>query len=239
MRVLSFWLLMLMLCSCSAPPLPPSITPSTRRPANSAQALELQSCQHQLHNSLIRAQEASWDAESANVTRERLVVLQQAVAMLQARLESLQRPSTVASATGGSSGSANRTYILGFAFASARLDIPHSVSEQLLSDAMSSVLVMIRGRTDGNTDSPAASRLARDRAMAARAHLVAAGVPSERIRVTYQASGDHLAENAQSYGRQLNRRVEIETYRVIPKTISTQPSVERSPDSATSVNSLP
>ena len=49
-----------------------------------------------------------------------------------------------------------------------------------------------------------------------RDYLVAAGVDAARIRTTHQPSGDHLADNRNTQGRNLNRRVEIEVYRVTP-----------------------
>jgi hypothetical protein len=42
-------------------------------------------------------------------------------------------------------------------------------------------------------------------------------VPIERIRVTWQASGDTVADNGTAAGRDANRRVEIELYPVRPE----------------------
>jgi outer membrane protein OmpA-like peptidoglycan-associated protein len=52
-----------------------------------------------------------------------------------------------------------------------------------------------RGRTDGCQDSPADSRIAKDRAEAVKDRLVGAGIDPARIRTTYQPSGDHAADN--------------------------------------------
>ncbi|MCY1383969.1 hypothetical protein D9M69_721500 [compost metagenome] len=49
-----------------------------------------------------------------------------------------------------------------------------------------------------------------------RDYLIVAGVEATRIRTTHQPSGDHLADNSSQRGRNLNRRVEIEVYRVPP-----------------------
>ena len=49
-----------------------------------------------------------------------------------------------------------------------------------------------------------------------RDYLIAAGVDPARMRATHQPSGDHLADNSSQRGRNLNRRVEIEVYRVTP-----------------------
>ena len=60
------------------------------------------------------------------------------------------------------------------------------------------------------------SRIAKARANAVRDYLVASGVDPNRIRTTHQPSGDHLADNRNPQGRHLNRRVEIEVYRILP-----------------------
>ena len=79
-----------------------------------------------------------------------------------------------------------------------------------------SPLVVLRGRTDGTTDSPIESRIARERAAAVRDYLAAAGVDPTRIRATYQPAGDHAADNTAATGRAANRRVEVEVYRTAP-----------------------
>jgi len=104
-----------------------------------------------------------------------------------------------------------------FEFGSTRVVIPADVATTLIADAKSAPLVMLRGRTDGNSDAPAESRIARDRAASVRDYLVAAGVDPIRIRATYQPAGDHVADNVSAEGRGLNRRVEIELYRALPR----------------------
>ena len=76
--------------------------------------------------------------------------------------------------------------------------------------------MLLRGRTDGATDSAAESRIARERAAAVRDYLVGAGVDPDRIRATYQPAGDHAADNSSPAGQGMNRRVEIEVYRALP-----------------------
>ncbi len=80
---------------------------------------------------------------------------------------------------------------------------------------------MLRGRTDGQTDTLAESRIARDRANAVRDYLVAVGVDAARIRATHQPTGDPVADNVSRSGQALNRRVEIEIYRVAPVALGT------------------
>ncbi|MBK6854645.1 MAG: OmpA family protein [Burkholderiales bacterium] len=110
----------------------------------------------------------------------------------------------------------NGIYTLRFEFGSARLNLPASMAASLIEEARSAPLVLLRGRTDGSIDTPGDSRIARERAQAVRDYLIAAGVPGHRIRTTWQASGDHEADNGSAHGRDLNRRVEIEIYRALP-----------------------
>ena len=91
-----------------------------------------------------------------------------------------------------------------------------------MDEAKAAPLVVLRGRTDGLSDSSGESRIAQARANAVRDYLIAAGVDPTRIRATHQPSGDHVADNRNPQGRNLNRRVEIEVYRALP--LSTQAS---------------
>jgi outer membrane protein OmpA-like peptidoglycan-associated protein len=115
---------------------------------------------------------------------------------------------------------ANTVFTVRFEFGSTRVAIPSEVTSVLVEDAKASPLILLRGRTDGTSDAPAESRIARERAAAVRDYLVAAGVDPARIRATYQPAGDHVADNSGSSGRGLNRRVEIELYRTLPVALS-------------------
>jgi outer membrane protein OmpA-like peptidoglycan-associated protein len=193
------WLLLL--SSCSSPPKPPTVDESAKRPVNSVMAVELQVCRNDLHNTRIVATESSRIAESTAATLERLAARQQALASLQA-----PKP--------------NRVFTVHFKFGSTRVDLPSDTASALLADARAAPLVLLRGRTDGSTDAPAESRLARDRAHAVRDYLVGAGVDPARIRATYQPAGDHAADNSSASGKAMNRRVEIEVYRALPVAVS-------------------
>ena len=107
-----------------------------------------------------------------------------------------------------------------FAYGSSRVDIPADAAQLLVAEAKSAPLVILRGRTDGQTDTLAESRIARDRANAVRDYLVTAGVDAARIRATHQPTGDPVADNGSSSGQALNRRVEIEIYRVAPVALT-------------------
>lgn len=189
------WLLLL--SSCSSPPKPPTVDESSKRPANSAMAVEFQVCKNDLQNTRILATESGRLAESTAATLERLAARQQALAAMRVP-------------------QANSIFTVRFEFGSTRVVVPADAASALIEDARSAPLVLLRGRTDGATDAPAESRIARERANAVRDYLVGAGVDPARIRATYQPAGDHAADNSSPSGKGMNRRVEIEVYRALP-----------------------
>ncbi len=194
--------LLLVLGSCGSPPKPPTVDESNKRPANSAMAVDLQVCKSDLQNTRIVATESSRLAESAAATLARVSTQQQAIAAAQ-----MAAPSA---------SPANSVFTIRFGFGSTRIVVPADVASALLESARGAPLVLLRGRTDGATDSAAESRIARERAAAVREYLVGAGVDAARIRATYQPAGDHAADNSSPAGQGLNRRVEIELYRALP-----------------------
>lgn len=199
------WLLVL--ASCSSPPKPPTVDDSQKRPVNSQMAVELQVCKNDLQNTRLLATESGRVAETTAATLANLAARQQILAAMQG--------------APGQQPKANSVFTVRFDFGSTRVVIPADVAATLVEDAKASPLIMLRGRTDGSSDAPAESRIARDRAAAVRDYLVTAGVDPARIRATYQPAGDHVADNVSAGGRGLNRRVEIELYRVVPVAIST------------------
>ena len=199
------WLLVL--ASCSSPPKPPTVDETQKRPVNSQMAVELQVCKNDLQNTRLLATESGRTAETTAATLANLAARQQILAAMQG--------------APGQQPKANSVFTVRFDFGSTRVGIPTDVAATLVEDAKASPLVMLRGRTDGTSDAPAESRIARDRAAAVRDYLVAAGVDPARIRATYQLAGDHVADNVSAGGRGLNRRVEIELYRALPVAMST------------------
>jgi outer membrane protein OmpA-like peptidoglycan-associated protein len=198
------WLLLL--ASCSSQPKPPTVDESRKRPVNSQMAVELQVCKNDLQNTRLLATESGRTAQTTAATLANMAARQQVLAAMQAPAGLQPQPNSI--------------YTVRFDFGSARVSIPDDVSTALIHDAKAAPLVLLRGRTDGISDAPAESRIARERAAAVRDYLVSAGVDPARIRATYQPAGDHVADNGSSAGRGLNRRVEIELYRALPVALS-------------------
>lgn len=191
-------LLPAMLGACSSPPKPPTVDESQKRPANSQMAVDLQVCKNDLQNTRIQANESTRLAETTTATLAHMAARQQLLASIQEKAQ------------------ANSIRIVHFGFNSTRVSIPTEDASALVEEAKTAPLVVLRGRTDGTSDSSVESRIAQTRANAVRDYLVAAGVDPARIRTTHQPSGDYLADNNSQRGRNLNRRVEIEVYRVPP-----------------------
>ena len=197
---------LLVLGSCGSSPKPPTVDESLKRPANTAMAVELQVCKNDLQNTRIVATESGRLAESTAATLERLAVRQQALAAMQAQSSQTAQ--------------ANGVFTVHFDFGSTRVVVPADIASALIESARAAPLVLLRGRTDGNTESPAESRIARERAAAVRDYLVGAGIDPARIRATYQPAGDYVTDNLSPAGRGMNRRVEIEVYRALPVAMS-------------------
>jgi outer membrane protein OmpA-like peptidoglycan-associated protein len=185
--------LSLVLASCSSPPKPPLVDVSRKHPVNAAVAVKLQVCSSELQNMRILADENGRAARNCAAAQR---------TALQQKSESAAR---------------NTVYEILFDFGSTRVAVPDADAARMATDARAAPLILLRGRTDGDTENAADSRIARERADAVRVYLVQAGVEPSRIRVTYQPVGDHAADNVSAGGRALNRRVEVEIYRFAPR----------------------
>lgn len=211
---------LLILASCSSPPKPPAVDESHKRPVNSQMGVELQVCKNDLQNTRLLANESGRLAQSTAATLAHLAARQQLLATVQGAAVQQAQPQTQAQpqvqAAAQTQPQANSVFSVHFGYGITRVAIPADNEAALIAAAKAAPLVLLRGRTDGTSDAPAESRIARERAAAVRDFLVAAGVDPARIRATYQPAGDHVADNASAGGRNLNRRVEIELYRALP-----------------------
>lgn len=95
-------------------------------------------------------------------------------------------------------------------FAETAFDASEDLRRRLVQTAAESRLVEIRGRTDALTDNAIDRDIAMLRAVRVRRFLLDNGIEASKIRLSYLASGDHIADNSTPNGRARNRRVEIE-----------------------------
>lgn len=204
----------LALASCSAPPKPPVVDPASKRPANVPAIVELQICRNDLHDARLLAAKSDRLAQANAEILAQLSQRQQSLAAAQEAAAHQREPR-------------NRVFTVLFAFGSADVAIPSPDAQALVEAARLAPLVLLRGRTDGSGDSLVETRMARARAIAVRDYLVAAGVAPQRIRTTYQPTGDHAADNDSAAGRAVNRRVEVELYPALPLPLG--PSQARRP----------
>ncbi len=73
-----------------------------------------------------------------------------------------------------------------------------------------SVTIAITGHTDASGDESWNRKLSLARAQAVADRLTANGIDAKRLVVEGAGSSDPVADNAKSYGRELNRRIEFE-----------------------------
>lgn len=213
----------MVLAACSSQPKLTRVSESDKRPANSREAIELQSCRGELKNTRLLLDETAKLADSASTAlagvAARCSSSPAAAPMQQSSSQETDAAArimpvslqTEAPAAGGT------VYVLLFPFGSTQVDLTEAGALALAGAAARAPLIVIRGRTDGITDTTGNQRVARGRAEAVRDYLVAVGVNPARIRMTYQSVGDHAADNAQEPGRALNRRAEVEVYEAAPR----------------------
>jgi outer membrane protein OmpA-like peptidoglycan-associated protein len=196
-------LLPLLLCvgSCGSPPKPPTVDESRKRSINTPASVELQSCRSDLQNTKIIASECSQEVASVRAWAARASAPVVPVD---------RRPPE----------SRNTVYSILFAFGSSRPALSPFELTRLVEESRRSPWIQVSGRTDGTAESPAESKVARERAEAVRDLLIRNGVEPTRIRATWQPIGDPAAANDSEGGRRLNRRAEIELYRVAPQHLS-------------------
>ena len=117
-------------------------------------------------------------------------------------------------------GVASTIYRVRFGFGQAHFTLSDEAKAKLLPAARAARLINVRGRTDSAVADQANERIARARAEAARAFLIANGVEAGRIRTFAQAAGGFIAPNNTEEGRAKNRRVEIELIGVRRSTVA-------------------
>lgn len=191
-----------LLAGCSSAPKVPQASEATKRPANDPAYIEM-----------VRAR-----AELERATQE--LALQRRTAAAQRMLDE-----PVMLKTGGgipvldlsaARRGANLVYTVRFRTGGTRVELSPA-ARQILSSAAQAPLVWVRGRTDAAQANPTDERIARARAESMRVVLVQLGVPTQRIRTSWQAAGDAVAPLDTAEGRAANRRVEVEVYAAEPQ----------------------
>lgn len=195
----------LALTACSSPPKPPTVDESTKRPVNVRASVELKSCEGDLSRATILVSEMA-RAGIVTTALNRSLPLPAAAAAVTAE------PAHVEAAT-------NLVAVIPFGVGSANLNIDAAEAAILVSRANDAALIMIRGRTDAAGDSTLDTALARRRAESAAAFLQQAGVPKDKLRLTWQGFGDTVAGLVASERGQ-SRRVEVEFYASAPTFVS-------------------
>lgn len=227
-RVLLGMCLALACAACSSVPKAPTVSDSHRRPVNSSEAIELQSCRGQLKNTELLLQETAKLATSASSALANTAARCATSPGSPSETHPETQPGPATSSAAPAAAEANKVYVLLFRYGSTQIDLLERDTMELAAAASRAELVEIRGRTDGSVDEAGNQRVARRRAEAVRDYLVALGVEPARIRVTYQAVGDHIANNDQEEGRALNRRAEVEIYPTVParEVLTTRAEIE-------------
>lgn len=151
-------------CGASAPTLP-TVDESTRRPVNSAIAVELQGCRAEtstLRQSLHELQSSMGRAASCLPTRTRAA---------------------------GAPSAAQRVVFV-YEMGHSRLELDEPTRQALREAAVGAEIIHIHGRSDALQEAPIETQMARLRAEAAAATLVQLGIPQEKLRVTWLGLAD-------------------------------------------------
>ncbi|MFN8993739.1 MAG: OmpA family protein, partial [Pseudomonadota bacterium] len=199
----------LLLTSCSTPPNPPSVDESTKRPVNARAAVDLKACQGDLSRATILVSEMA----RAGVVATALTKAQPLPA----------GASTSAADPGAADATGNLVAVVPFGMGSSAWSVEQVDAAALVRRAKDAAVIMIRGRTDATGDSLQETALARRRAEAAAEFLRQAGVPKDKLRLTWQGAGDPIA-GLRPADRSLSRRVEIEFYAAAPMLVSLRSS---------------
>lgn len=198
----------LLLTSCSSPPKPPSVDESTKRPVNARSAVDLKACQGDLSRASILVSEMS-RASLVSTAMNKSLPLQVAT-------------TGNAADTATDEAASNLVAVVPFGVGSASWRVEQVDAASLVRHANGAALIMIRGRTDATSESMQETALARRRAEAAADFLQLAGVPKNKLRLTWQGAGDPVAgPRATERGdRAQSRRVEIEFYAAAPLVVT-------------------
>ena len=189
-------------CSSTKPPIPDE---TRRTPANDRRELAALQCTTDLVSTKGSLNEALRLAERSSAMASELQVEN-------ARLHGAVQLARMSA----NSAPPSQIFVVFYRTNVTAFDIAEPDAARLINAIRTAAHIEVRGRTDGEFESPAESRIARLRAEQAQLWLIRAGVEPSRVVATWQPIGDHLGPNNNAEGRALNRRVEIEVYAVRP-----------------------
>ncbi|MYM73945.1 OmpA family protein [Duganella sp. FT134W] len=203
-------LLFPLLHGCSSPPGPRTPDGASRTSVNNLEAIE-------------RYQYQQRPSPPSTPTQQRILQLEQQVEALRRQLAALQQPIVGANRSKRPQSALtvvdgveievlpDRT-VLRFPQAPGQAGFAPSagIAALLRNGAAQATRIAVRGRTDAVRPDPANKRLAAQRAALARQYMLDNGAAPSKIRSSYQAAGDRIADNATLAGRARNRRIEIE-----------------------------
>jgi len=152
---------------------------STKRPVNAKAAVALKACQGDLSRANILVSEM---ARAGVVT----TALNKTLPLPGAATANPADPATDAAA-------GNLVAVVPFGMGSASWSVEQADAAALVRRAKGAAVIMIRGRTDAQGDSLQETALSRRRAEAAAEFLQLAGVPKDKLRLTWQGAGDPVA----------------------------------------------
>jgi hypothetical protein len=198
------------LAACaSAPPPAPVPDESTRRQVNAGLGIELQNCEANLFNTHLMLEQTAGAEERGDRLPTPSAV-----------------PGALAAGREGERGEAapawprpNTVYVVLFRHGEHEIRLSDGDLARLIADAKHAAGVQVRGRTDATQDNALDRELAARRANAVLDLLVHEGVDPAKIRLSYQGQGDPISSNRDEKARALNRRAEIEIYRVPAQTV--------------------
>ncbi|MDP1901129.1 MAG: OmpA family protein [Rubrivivax sp.] len=190
---------------------------STKRPVNARAAVDLKACQGDLSRATILV---------AEMARAGVVATSLNKALPQPGTAMASVPASEAADTAG-----NLVAVVPFGMGSAAWSVEQADAAALVRRAKEAAVIMIRGRTDATGDSLQETALARRRAEAAAEFLHQAGVPKEKLRLTWQGAGDPIV-GLRPADRSQSRRVEIEFYAAAPMLVSLRSSAANGKGSA-------
>ncbi|WP_084150790.1 OmpA family protein [Azohydromonas australica] len=192
-----------LLAGCSSAPKVPQASEATKRPANDPAYVEMLRARVELERARQELELQRRTAAAQRMLDEPVMV--KTGSGIPVRDMSAARRGT------------NLVYTVRFRTGGTRVELTPAAREVMSAAVVQAPLVWVRGRTDAAQANPTDERIARERAESMRVLLVQLGVPTQRIRTSWQAAGDAVAPLDTAEGKAANRRVEVEVYAAEPQ----------------------